>query len=145
MIRDFENITISFTCAHANNMIFLELLQRNVMCVVVILIISCITIYENRSYLSNEVQIDYLYPKPFRESEVKPCKTTGWSWIDVRSVAQMPRCRDAQKPRSPDAQKHRCPEAQMPRCRDAQMPGCPDAQMPRCPDGRMPRCSKFQS
>ena len=56
---------------------------------------------------------------------------TGWSWIDVRSDAQKPRCSGAQVPRSPDAQKPRCPEAQMPRSPDAQKPKYPEAQMPR--------------
>ena len=43
---------------------------------------------------------------------------TGWSWIDVRVEARMPRC----------------PGAQMPRCSEAWMPRSPDAQKPRCPD-----------
>ena len=43
---------------------------------------------------------------------------TGWSWIDVRSEAQMPGCPDSQMPK--------CPDAKMPRCPEAQMSGCPE-------------------
>ena len=54
------------------------------------------------------------------DKKLKSGLSTGWSWIDVRSKAQMPRSPDAQKPRWPEAQMPRSPDAQIGRasCRE---------------------------
>ena len=51
----------------------------------------------------SEVNMDYTMTVYFQQQWLdRRLNYTGWSWIDVRSEAQMPRCPEAQMPRSPD-------------------------------------------